>query len=84
MKVRIGFPALMDTTVLPSLCSFAFTIDSSPRTATAVLWYSSTELFVTHSGAEMVTDGLLEFLALDPNLRDRDGRLVWAPQSVAW
>lgn len=78
----VRFDQWMDETVTPGLVNFTAIVDGASRPVVAVAWGVLNELRVSFSGLPAVTDLRINLDVTDPNLRNTDGVVAVAPQSV--
>ena len=71
----------MDDGVLPPVGIFEVVSDGVPETPTALLWLSDTQLRLSITGGAPTTV-VINLLSHDANLRNSDGILAAAPQSI--
>lgn len=78
----VYFDKWMDETVTPALASFSVIVDGVPNTMLAVAWGPDSDLLLSHSLPPATVDVIYTLDVTDPNLRDIDGGIAQAPQSV--
>lgn len=81
IKVDVTWDTAMDDGVLPPVGTFEVVKDGTPETPSSLNWVSNTvlEMFVT---AGDVTTLVVNQLSAHANLRDSNGILSVAPQSL--
>ena len=78
----VRFNKWMDDTVTPAMGSFSMLVDGVPRALVGVLWDPTMGLRIAHVGLDAITDVVITLDLTDPNLRDTDGGIAQAPQSI--
>lgn len=78
----VFFDHWMDETVTPAMGSFSATIDGAPAAIIGVSWGAANELQLTHALPPAAIDATFNLDVTDVNLRDTDGNIAQAPQSV--
>ncbi len=82
--VRVEFDVTMDVSVTPALASFLMVFDGVPFAPTTVSWFDSTHLDVGLMFGPDPAVGVLQLIAIDPNLRAFPADNVSPVQEIQW
>lgn len=79
---QVLFGDWMDETVTPVMGSFTVLVDGVSRVITSILWGANNELQINYTGPGPILNLRVTLDVTDANLRNRDGVVAVAPQTV--
>lgn len=79
---NVRFDHWMDETVTPAMGNLSAIVDGTPKVLTSISWGTDNELRCGFAAPAPVTDLSILLDTTDANLRDTDGIVAVAPQSV--